>query len=587
MNNVTKEVFKKDALKKDTLKEIHSAFKLPIFYNNEKRELNSTIVNDLEMTQTYDASCNPINSFFFNVNSNNNLSPVISNEFAKYYTTDVNYLTDMQQLLKTYKNIPKHTDNNYANIIEIWDEIKGNTSFKEKYHYIDWERLDFLNNSEYFLQIMSMYNLLAPAISFITPVIILILPFFIIKLKGIELDFTQYMTILKMVIKNNALGRLFVDFHEVPSKDKVYIVMSALFYLFSIYQNVLVCIRFNYNMIAIHKYMKDIQHYLSYTINNMSNYLQYSSHLVSQTMFNDHLHSNIILLTEIKNKLETISEYNLCNFKKIGEIGTVMKYFYELYSNKLYNDAFLYSFGFNGYIDCIEGTIQNIQNKQLNFCTFQTKNNRKNVFKKSYYAPLKDTKHIKNTIKLSKNMIITGPNASGKTTILKTTLINIIFSQQLGCGFYRDATFKPYDYIHCYLNIPDTSGRDSLFQAEARRCKEIIDTVNSNKKSNHFCVFDELYSGTNPEEAIASSTSFMKYLIKNKNVSCLLTTHFTKVCANLQKNPNIKNYHMDSKKINNTIAYTYMLKKGISHVKGGVNVLYNMNYPKEILDNCK
>ena len=76
-----------------------------------------------------------------------------------------------------------------------------------------------------------------------------------------------------------------------------------------------------------------------------------------------------------------------------------------------------------------------------------------------------------------KNIMITGPNASGKTTILKSFLINHILSQQIGCGCYDSAEIKCYDYIYSYLNIPDTSGRDSLFQAEARRCKEIIDNI--------------------------------------------------------------------------------------------------------------
>jgi dsDNA-specific endonuclease/ATPase MutS2 len=86
-------------------------------------------------------------------------------------------------------------------------------------------------------------------------------------------------------------------------------------------------------------------------------------------------------------------------------------------------------------------------------------------------------------------MIITGPNASGKTTILKSTLINIIFTQQFGCGFYEFADVAPFNHIHCYLNIPDTSGRDSLFQAEARRCKEILDIISTNKKETNFFGF--------------------------------------------------------------------------------------------------
>ena len=83
-------------------------------------------------------------------------------------------------------------------------------------------------------------------------------------------------------------------------------------------------------------------------------------------------------------------------------------------------------------------------------------------------------------------------------------------------GFYNNATINPYKYIHCYLNIPDTSGRDSLFQAEARRCKEILDSVVNNKE-RHFCIFDEIYSGTNPYEAISGAYAYLTYLSKYGN----------------------------------------------------------------------
>jgi DNA mismatch repair protein MutS len=145
---------------------------------------------------------------------------------------------------------------------------------------------------------------------------------------------------------------------------------------------------------------------------------------------------------------------------------------------------------------------------------------------------------------------------------------------------------KPYDKIHCYLNIPDTSGRDSLFQAEARRCKEIIDCINEETNKTHFCIFDELYSGTNPDEAITSANAFMDYIVKNKNVTCILTTHYIKLCKKLSKNNLIKNYNMKTLKINDNdnFEYTYKLVKGISKVKGGLKVLHDMKYPKEILD---
>jgi DNA mismatch repair ATPase MutS len=109
--------------------------------------------------------------------------------------------------------------------------------------------------------------------------------------------------------------------------------------------------------------------------------------------------------------------------------------------------------------------------------------------------------------------------------------------------------------------------------------------ISANKKDAHFCAFDELYSGTNPEEAETSASAFMLYLQKYKNVSSLLTTHFVKVCKKLDKVSGIQNCKMLAEKLDNKIRYSYKLAKGISEVKGGINILTEMNYPKEIIDN--
>jgi len=77
----------------------------------------------------------------------------------------------------------------------------------------------------------------------------------------------------------------------------------------------------------------------------------------------------------------------------------------------------------------------------------------------------------------------------------------------------------------------------------------------------------------------------MEYLVKFKNVFCMLTTHFIEVCHNLDKNSKIRNLHMDVKKEGeNSWKYNYSLKPGISEVKGGLKVLYDMDYPSEIIE---
>ena len=68
-------------------------------------------------------------------------------------------------------------------------------------------------------------------------------------------------------------------------------------------------------------------------------------------------------------------------------------------------------------------------------------------------------------------------------------------------------------------------------------------------------------------------------------MTSLLTTHFVKVCKKLDKIEGIENFKMITEKNGNRIKYTYKLDKGISEVKGGINVLSEMNYPKEIIDN--
>jgi DNA mismatch repair ATPase MutS len=248
---------------------------------------------------------------------------------------------------------------------------------------------------------------------------------------------------------------------------------------------------------------------------------------------------------------------------------------------------------------------------------------------------------VKNTVSLDKRLVITGPNASGKTTILKMTMLNILFSQQLGHGFYEAGTrIRPYHQLHSYLNIPDTSGRDSLFQAESRRCKEILDKLTAGGQQvpptpptsiekegcgrscgpcppvRHFCIFDELYSGTNPYEAIASAYGYIMHLTKYDGVDFMLTTHYIQLCKLFQSQKTesesnkgekiankstgsaevteenetnkIRNLHMDvADRGNYDFKYLYTLRPGISAIKGGIKVLYDLQYPASIINNTR
>ena len=169
---------------------INDHFKMPISYNEQKMELHKNIAIDLELIKTIDPSCTPLYQYAFQPKTCFGLK--VNEQISQYYTTDVSFLNDTQCLLKNYKSIPHEAFRpDFNNIIDIWNEIKNDTGFKEKYHYIDWSMWEHLNNSETFLQLMSVYNLASPILSLFVPIIILIIPFFVIKLKGLTITINE------------------------------------------------------------------------------------------------------------------------------------------------------------------------------------------------------------------------------------------------------------------------------------------------------------------------------------------------------------------------------------------------------------
>lgn len=564
---------------------LHGSFKLPITYlpSDEIRPLSSIVIQDLELVDTkseksmYALLFKPSHAFAENM----------IHEWKQNFTTNTQYLEDTQKVIQeTVQNVPI----NHAKIMEIWKDTKQDDYFLEKYCYVEWDILKSLNRSPGFMQILSVANMLSPAISLVVPIIFLIFPFLMLKIKGIPISFSTYIDVLKDIARHHFIGKTLINLSSISLDKLIYIVLGAGMYFYQIYQNILLCQRFYNNIQKINTQLCELRDYLGQSITNMDHFVEAHRNKPTYSQFCQTIQSHSIVLRDFHNMLEPINPTQ--NFMaKISNVGYMLKCYYEMHSNTIYETSIRYSFGFEGFLDNLRGVSSHWNSGAVSMANFDRTKACK--FEEQYYPPhLSDQAHVKNTCILDRKIIITGPNASGKTTLLKTTTINVIFSQQFGCGFYGDnSSINPYTHIHSYLNIPDTSERDSLFQAESRRCKEIIDVILENpeiKGFRHYCIFDELYSGTNPLEATKSAYAFLKYLTKFDNVDFILTTHYVSICSKLKKCKQIRNYKMDvDVQDGGAIKYTYKMKRGISKIQGAVRILEAMNYPSEIIDSVK
>ena len=644
-------------------------FKHPISYTDPEKlhELPDSIIDDLEMIQpkhknaaaaatatatdaeTDAATVNGLYHYVFSPRS------VYGTEhlpiWSKYYTTDIAYLKQTQTLLQMFDNellercIAQNTGHPtaveaFASMKETWKEFRGTgklADFKEKFSYIETPFLSKLNGSSSFLQFLTLYNISSPVIALLTPLIVLIIPFFVLMMRGLRVSISEYIDILKTIISQHAVGKFMTQFETVSVEQKMYILMSVVFYVFQIYQNVMACVRFYKNIKLVHTHVHTINGYLTATGVNMSYMIQLiqTHHLSAYEPFREELTAKYALLNQVTEALADISPFSV-SVSKFFQIGYVMKNYYSLFSQTDLNELLEYSFGFNAYMEHLTACRSFVIDGRIHACSFtkaeaeaeaeaeagaearpltpikedadgegETDTEAETVlppppspaFKKSgitklisqVYAPLQAanaTAVVANDVVLDKQLVITGPNAAGKTTVIKSTLFNIILSQQIGYGFYKHAEINPYDYLHCYLNIPDTSGRDSLFQAESRRCMEILRCIMDNPTSRHFCIFDELYSGTNPYEAVAAAYGYIAFISKNPRVDLILTTHYIELCELLEKRNAgaITNLHMSV--CADTGAYHYKIANGISTIKGGLKVLRELEYPNEIVESA-
>ena len=445
--------------------------------------------------------------------------------------------------------------------IEIEDE-----RLKEYYAQILWEKesfASFLNESPIWLEAANIWKVwLLPAVSILIPVMIIVLPYVIIRMTTqTDLSVPEYWELLQHILKqqggqgNMISGMLlppWVSSGGTPSQMA----------------------------------QKWLQWGLSI--------FMFGSSIWQQITLSQHLHT---ITQDMRKRGALIWELQSIWKELSGMTGPVITKYMDLPENEDLpeDDNTLGVFGFTwNRPHVLMGLTKNIgildvmitcaTLPHIGFPTFIEGSDTRLYLENFYHPHLasQSKNMITNTIDLSKttgaaHSLITGPNRGGKSTSLKAILANVIVAQSIGICFAKRMQITPFQQIHTALSPSDTLGRLSLFEAEIEFAKEILENLDPlSNKGKALLVMDEIFHSTNALDGEEASRIFLDKLYSMDGHASLISTHYTKLPESYTEGKQCQalclkaTAHPD---IPDQLIYTYKIRKGINSLSSVREIL--------------
>lgn len=180
---------------------------------------------------------------------------------------------------------------------------------------------------------------------------------------------------------------------------------------------------------------------------------------------------------------------------------------------------------------------------------------------------------VYNSIDTDKSVLITGSNASGKSTFLKTVALCIIFSESFGFSFSKDILIPKCSVFTSMALRDDIESAESYFIKEIKALKRIVDA--SNNDEFIICFVDEVLRGTNTIERIAAAKEILSNLNKS-NTLIFAATHDLELATLLSLE--FSNYHFTEEINENDIVFPYKLCEGETKTRNAIKLLELMGF---------
>ena len=200
-------------------------------------------------------------------------------------------------------------------------------------------------------------------------------------------------------------------------------------------------------------------------------------------------------------------------------------------------------------------------------------------FREAYHPLLESP--VKNSIRAERGVLLTGSNASGKSTFLKTVAVNAILAQSIYTCAADSACLSFFDVYSSMALRDDIGSGESYYIVEIKALKRILDA--GSRGENILCFVDEVLRGTNTVERIAASTQIMKSLDSN-NILCFAATHDIELTTLLERY--YDNYHFEEEVCDGDIVFHYKLLDGKAVTRNAIRLLQLIGYDEQIIQNA-
>lgn len=187
------------------------------------------------------------------------------------------------------------------------------------------------------------------------------------------------------------------------------------------------------------------------------------------------------------------------------------------------------------------------------------------------------------------NALLTGPNAGGKSTLMRSALTTVLLSQTLtiaSCS--KSCRMTPFSFVASHLGVADLVGSESLFQAEMKRALEVIRRVQTLERGEKaLVILDEVFSSTNPIEGISAAAAIARKLGSHTNDAiAVISTHYlplarmldktlyARVCMPIQRGPG------------GGLLYPHRLQKGLCRQVVALELMRRAGFDADVLDDA-